>query len=92
MAHPFARHEQVEVGSGSAQPEIDVTDLGHLQLETVDEAIYEKEDWERLIGIDRNRYFVWDPPRQPLEQPDPPRSAIPQAARRPTCSRAWIPR
>lgn len=46
--------------------------------ETVDEAIYEKEDWDRLIGLDRNRYFTWDPPQEPLEQPDPPRSAIPR--------------
>src|SRR5205823_3759588 len=45
--------------------------------DTVDETIYEKEDWDRLIGLDRNRYFLWDPPADPVEQPQPPRDAIP---------------
>lgn len=45
---------------------------------TVDEAIYEKQDWGRLVGLDRNRYFHWDPPREPIEQASPPRTAIPQ--------------
>lgn len=29
---------------------------------TEDEAIYEKADWENVIGAERNRYFEWDPP------------------------------
>lgn len=45
--------------------------------DTVDEAIYEKEDWAKLIGLDQNRYFAWDPPADPIDQPDPPRAAIP---------------
>lgn len=45
--------------------------------DTVDEAIYEKEDWDRLIGVDRNRYFTWDPPAEPLERAGPPRAAVP---------------
>jgi superfamily II DNA or RNA helicase len=45
--------------------------------DTVDETIYEKEDWDRLIGLDRNRYFLWDPPADPVEKPQPPREAIP---------------
>jgi superfamily II DNA or RNA helicase len=45
--------------------------------DTVDEAIYEKEDWAKLIGLDRNRYFLWDPPAPPVEQGEPPRQAIP---------------
>lgn len=30
--------------------------------DTEDEAIYEKADWENVIGAERNRYFVWQPP------------------------------
>lgn len=46
--------------------------------DTVDEAIYEKEDWDRLLGLERNRYFLWDPPAAPIEQPNPPRAALPK--------------
>lgn len=28
---------------------------------TEDEAIYQKADWESVIGAEQNRYFVWDP-------------------------------
>ncbi len=45
--------------------------------DTVDETIYEKQDWDRLIGVDRNRYFAWDPPSDPIEQSGSPRAAIP---------------
>jgi superfamily II DNA or RNA helicase len=45
--------------------------------DTVDETIYEREDWGKLIGLDRNRYFAWDPPAEPVEQDAPPRAAIP---------------
>jgi superfamily II DNA or RNA helicase len=45
--------------------------------DSVDEAIYERQDWDKLIGADRSRYFAWDPPREPREQPGPPRAAIP---------------
>jgi len=48
--------------------------------DSVDEAIYEKEDWDRLIGLDRNRYFTWDPPATPRELPGPPRAAVPSEA------------
>lgn len=44
--------------------------------ETTDELIYEKEDWDRLTGAERNRYFTWDPTAeesQPIERPGPPR-------------------
>ncbi len=44
---------------------------------SVDEAIYEKEDWDRLIGLDRNRYFDWDPATEPMERPGPPRAVVP---------------
>jgi hypothetical protein len=29
--------------------------------DTVDELIYEKADWERFVGAERNEYFDWDP-------------------------------
>ena len=45
--------------------------------DTVDEAIYEREDWNKLIGLDRNRYFTWDPPAEAVELGAPPRAAIP---------------
>jgi superfamily II DNA or RNA helicase len=48
--------------------------------DTVDEAIYERQDWERLVGLDRNYYFHWDPPGSPIEQDGPPRSAVPGEA------------
>jgi superfamily II DNA or RNA helicase len=48
--------------------------------DSVDEAIFEKQDWEKLIGVDRNRYFAWDPPAEPREEPGPPRIAMPGEA------------
>jgi superfamily II DNA or RNA helicase len=45
--------------------------------DTVDEAIYERYDWERLVGLDRNRYFHWSPPTGPIEQEGPPRATVP---------------
>jgi superfamily II DNA or RNA helicase len=45
--------------------------------DSVDEAIYERQDWDKLIGADRSKYFAWDPPEEPREQAGPPRSAIP---------------
>lgn len=46
--------------------------------DTEDEAIYEKADWENVIGAERNRYFQWRPPGehpswpQGLEETDQP--------------------
>ncbi len=31
---------------------------------TEDEMIYEKADWDQVIGSERNRYFVWNEPMQ----------------------------
>ncbi len=45
--------------------------------DTVDEAIYERENWDKLIGLDRNRYFAWEPPAEAVELDGPPRAAIP---------------
>jgi superfamily II DNA or RNA helicase len=45
--------------------------------DSVDESIYERYNWDRLVGLDRNRYFVWDLPEKPIERTGPPRSAIP---------------
>lgn len=49
--------------------------------ESVDEQIYEREDWDGLVGLDRNRYFRWDPPDDPVELPGPPRSMVPTEER-----------
>jgi superfamily II DNA or RNA helicase len=46
--------------------------------DSVDEAIYERQNWDDLIGPGRSRYFTWDPPSTPLEQIGPPRSAMPE--------------
>ena len=45
---------------------------------TVDDAIYEKLDWERATGLDRNLYFLWTPGEEPVSQPGPPRSPLPR--------------
>jgi superfamily II DNA or RNA helicase len=45
--------------------------------ETVDDTIYDRQDWDRVIGLQRNRYFTWDPPNDPIEQPGPPRRPPP---------------
>jgi superfamily II DNA or RNA helicase len=45
--------------------------------ETVDDTIYDRQDWDRLIGLQRNRYFAWDPPSDPIEQAGPPRRPAP---------------
>ncbi len=45
--------------------------------DTVDEAIYERQNWDKLIGLDRNRYLAWDPPAEAVERDGPPRTAIP---------------
>ena len=52
--------------------------------DTEDEAIYEKTDWENVIGAERNRYFVWrglvegkDWTAGLDEAPNPPRSYKP---------------
>lgn len=44
---------------------------------TVDDAIYEKLDWERATGLDRNLYFLWTPGEEPTGQPGPPKSPLP---------------
>lgn len=45
--------------------------------DTVDELIYEKADWDRLLGVERNLYFVWTPPAEPEPQSGPPRAYLP---------------
>ena len=40
---------------------------------TTDEYIYEKTDWNEIIGAERNRYFFWDLPHEPKELVGPPR-------------------
>lgn len=38
--------------------------------DTEDEAIYEKADWENVIGAERNRYFVWRIPENDRRWPE----------------------
>ncbi len=57
---------------------------------TVDETIYQKEDWGKVTGAEQNLYFLWSPPPRgtppaecasqafvPVEQPGPPRQPRP---------------
>ena len=44
---------------------------------TVDEMIYEREDWGKLTGAERNLYYTWDPAAEPELQPGPPRACLP---------------
>lgn len=48
--------------------------------DSVDELIYEKEDWNRLLGAERNVYYLWNPPEPPRETGVPPRSYVPTDA------------
>jgi superfamily II DNA or RNA helicase len=41
---------------------------------TTDEYIYEKTDWNKIIGAERNRYFFWDLQSEPKELKGPPRN------------------
>lgn len=48
--------------------------------DTTDEVIYEKEDWEKFTGSERNQYFTWDPDSddsQPVSNDSPPRRPKP---------------
>ena len=40
---------------------------------TTDEFIYERTDWNKTIGSERNRYFYWDLKNEPVERDGPPR-------------------
>ena len=44
---------------------------------TVDELIYEREDWGKLTGAERNLYYTWDATKEPEVQPGPPRACLP---------------
>ena len=41
---------------------------------TTDEYIYEKTDWNKIVGAERNRYFFWDLQGEPKELEGPPRN------------------
>ncbi len=43
---------------------------------TTDEYIYEKTDWNEIIGAERNRYFFWDLQSEPKELEGPPREPL----------------
>jgi superfamily II DNA or RNA helicase len=44
---------------------------------TVDDAIYDKVDWEEITGAESNRFYLWDPTSGPVRQEGPPRSPLP---------------
>lgn len=46
--------------------------------DTVDDAIYAQEDWERLTGAERNEFFTWDPGEEPRREIGPPRVPLPR--------------
>lgn len=46
--------------------------------DTVDELIYEREDWGRLTGAERNLYYRWDLDGEPVLEPGPPRACRPE--------------
>jgi superfamily II DNA or RNA helicase len=45
--------------------------------DTVDDRLYEKVDWDDLIGEGGNRFYFWDPPDPPLQQDGPPKERVP---------------
>lgn len=45
--------------------------------DTVDDAIYGKESWDHITGIERNIYFEWIPGSDPLPMDGPPRTPLP---------------
>jgi superfamily II DNA or RNA helicase len=45
--------------------------------DSVEENIYGKLDWNATTGVDRNRYFIWDPVDEPREQDGPPKTPLP---------------
>ena len=45
--------------------------------DTVDETIYDREDWGKSTGNERNLYFHFLPPDEPLPQTGPPREPLP---------------
>jgi superfamily II DNA or RNA helicase len=46
--------------------------------DSVDDVIYDRQDWDQLVGVQRNSYFTWDPPGEPFQQPGPPRRPLPR--------------
>lgn len=45
--------------------------------DSTEENIYGKLNWDETTGIDRNRYFRWDPPAEPVPQDGPPQTPLP---------------
>jgi len=42
-----------------------------------DDAIYGKEDWDEILGVECNNYFLWDTEDDPQGQDGPPRKPLP---------------
>ena len=45
---------------------------------TIDEIIYRKLDWERILGVDANLYFYWDIDNEPVKLDGPPSTPNPK--------------
>lgn len=46
--------------------------------DTNDEIVYAKADWGKLVGSDRNNYYLWDLKEDSVEQQGPPREPLPK--------------
>jgi hypothetical protein len=42
-----------------------------------EENIYGKLNWDETTGVDRNRYFLWNLPAEPVPQDGPPQTPLP---------------
>jgi superfamily II DNA or RNA helicase len=42
-----------------------------------EENIYGKLNWDETTGVDRNRYFLWNLPAEPVPQEGPPQTPLP---------------
>src|SRR5690554_4100085 len=45
---------------------------------TTDETVYAKADWGKLVGSDRNNYYLWDLKNKPTLQHGPPQEPLPK--------------
>ena len=48
-----------------------------------DEVIYEKNSWEETTGVEQNRYWIWNPPDEPMERSGPPKTPLPTETQMP---------
>lgn len=46
--------------------------------DTTDEVVYAKADWGKLVGSERNNYYLWNLIKEPVIQDGPPREPLPK--------------